>query len=292
MPELPEVETVVRGLAPVLEGGRIAELELRRPDLRYPFPEGLAWRVAGCTITAVRRRAKYILIDVAGPTASEGEKGALLMHLGMSGRVSLAQTGRSERLGTYIYDQSCDPKHDHVILHLEGGGGFVLNDPRRFGFLDWVPADQEESHRFLKDLGPEPLSGGFNAHHLLDRSAGKQVSAKAFLLDQRKVAGLGNIYVCEALWRARVSPRRLAGHLGAKRAARLVEAVKTVLTEAIAAGGSTLRDFAGVEGAIGLFPHSFAVYGREGEPCRRCDEPVRRIVQSARSTFYCGACQR
>lgn len=285
MPELPEVETVMRGLAPVLEGALIERLELRRPDLRFPFPPGLASAVAGRRIVSAGRRAKYGLLHL-------DDGAAMILHLGMSGRVSAVARGENRALGSFVHNVATDPKHDHVILHLAGGGGFVLNDPRRFGFLDYAPAGGVDAHARLKDLGPEPLSAAFDAAHLLARFEGKAAPLKATLLDQKIVAGLGNIYVCEALHQAKLSPRRAAGSLGPVRAARLVAAVKDVLVRAIAAGGSTLRDFAGVDGALGYFPHDFAVYGREGEACRSCGGVVARIVQSNRSTFFCPHCQR
>ena len=296
MPELPEVETVRRGLEPVLAGRRILKAEARRPDLRFPLPDRFAERLTGRRIARLGRRAKYLLADLDG-----GE--TLIMHLGMSGRFTISRPHEGhepELVGEFEHDTGALPQHDHVVLRMEGGAVVTYNDPRRFGFMDLVPTDALEAHKLIEGIGPEPLGNGFDAGRLAARAVGKKTDLKAFLLDQRVVAGLGNIYVCEALFRARLSPRRQASTLADRkgrptdRAERLVAAIRAVLTDAIAAGGSTLRDYRAADGALGYFQHTFQVYGREGEPCRGdgCRGEIRRIVQSGRSTFYCPSCQR
>jgi len=275
MPELPEVETVRCGLALKMSGRAIVRADLRRPDLRRPFPPGLAARLAGARIGMLHRRGKYILIEL-------DEDGFLLLHLGMSGRVTA--DGETRPAGP----------HDHLLLTLDDGTVIRFNDARRFGTIDYLRREEAAGHPLLAGLGPEPLEAGFDGAYLAQRLAGRFASIKAALLDQRIVAGLGNIYVCEALYRAGVSPRRLAGSVGRGRAARLVAAIRSVLGEAIAAGGSSLRDYVQADGELGFFQHRWAVYGREGEPCPGCNcaEGVRRIVQSGRSTFYCAKRQR
>jgi len=275
MPELPEVETVRRGLALKISGRRIVRAELRRPDLRRPFPPALAARLDGARIGALGRRGKYILIELDAD-------GLLLLHLGMSGRVTADRAALP------------DAPHDHVVLTLDDGTVIRFNDPRRFGTLDYVKRGEEDRHPLLAGLGPEPLGPGFDGAYLATKLAGRLTPIKAALLDQRVVAGLGNIYVCEALFRARLSPRRLAASIGLGRAARLVAAIRSVLSEAIAAGGSSLRDYVQADGALGYFQHHWAVYGREGGACPGCDcgAGVRRIVQSGRSTFFCAKRQR
>jgi formamidopyrimidine-DNA glycosylase len=275
MPELPEVETVRRGLALKMSGRRILRAELRRSDLRRPFPPALAARLDGARIGALGRRGKYLLIELDGD-------GLLLLHLGMSGRVTAGGAALPAA------------PHDHVVLTLDDGTVIRFNDPRRFGLIDYVPRGEAAHHPLLAGLGPEPLEPGFDGDYLAGVLAGKLTPIKSALLDQRIVAGLGNIYVCEALFRARLSPRRLAGSIGPTRAHRLVAAIRSVLTEAIAAGGSSLRDYVQADGGLGYFQHRWAVYGHEGEPCPGCDcnEGVRRIVQSGRSTFFCAKRQR
>lgn len=293
MPELPEVETVRRGLEPVLAGRRILRLEARRPDLRFPFPERFAARVEGRRVTALTRRAKYLLAAVEG-----GE--TLIMHLGMTGRFTIEDEQGPAALGQYVYGAGSDPRHDHVVLHLSGGGRITYNDARRFGFMVLVPPGQLESHPLMKGLGPEPLSSDFTADALAQRAAGKKVNLKGLLMDQRVVAGLGNIYVCEALHRARLSPERSAATLASKSGAplerthELVAAIRSVLEEAIRAGGSTLRDYRHADGTSGQFQDNFAVYDRAGEGCARagCSGTLRRAVHANRSTFYCPKCQR
>ncbi|WP_158971021.1 bifunctional DNA-formamidopyrimidine glycosylase/DNA-(apurinic or apyrimidinic site) lyase [Chachezhania sediminis] len=283
MPELPEVETVRRGLAPVMEGRVIARAEVRRPDLRWPFPPDMAARLTGQTVVRLGRRSKYMLAELSG-----GE--TLLVHLGMSGRMTVS----GDPLGRFEHAHSAPDKHDHVVLEMADGTRITMNDPRRFGAMDLLPTEGMETHRLLAGLGPEPLGNAFNADHLADRLAGRKTSIKAALLDQRNVAGLGNIYVCESLYRARISPKRQAGRIGRERIEALVQSIRDVLTDAIAAGGSSLKDYRQADGELGYFQHSFDVYGREGQPCRRpdCGGTVTRIVQSARSTFYCPTCQR
>jgi formamidopyrimidine-DNA glycosylase len=275
MPELPEVETVRRGLAVKMSGRRIARAELRRPDLRRPFPAALAARLEGARIGALGRRGKYILIEL-------DTDGLLLLHLGMSGRVTASSAALP------------DTPHDHVVLTLDDGTVIRFNDPRRFGLLDYIKRSEADRHPLLAALGPEPLEAGFNGAYLAAALAGKMTPIKSALLDQRIVAGLGNIYVCEALFRAGISPRRLAGSIGRGRADRLVAGIRSVLDEAIAAGGSSLRDYVQADGELGYFQHRFAVYAREGEPCPGCGcgGGVRRIVQAGRSTFFCAKRQR
>ncbi len=278
MPELPEVETVRRGLAPVMEGRRFLAVDQRRPDLRFPFPERFVERLTGTRVERLRRRSKYILADL-------GSGDILLMHLGMSGRL-LIDAGPPA-------DRAAPDKHDHVIFDMEGGVRVAFNDPRRFGSMDLLPADGAESHRLLARIGPEPLGNDFHADLLVARFAGRKTSVKAALLDQRIVAGLGNIYVCEALWRAGLAPHLAIGTIARNRLETLVGNVRDVLTEAIAAGGSSLRDYRRADGELGYFQHGFAVYGREGKPCKTpgCGGTIERLVQSGRSTFHCPRCQ-
>jgi formamidopyrimidine-DNA glycosylase len=275
MPELPEVETVRRGLALKISGRRIMRAELRRPDLRRPFPPALAARLGGARIGALGRRGKYILIEL-------DSDGLLLLHLGMSGRVTVGSASVPALA------------HDHVVLTLDDGTVIRFNDPRRFGLIDYLKRSEVTQHPLLAGLGREPLEPGFDGSYLGAALAGKMTPIKAALLDQRIVAGLGNIYACEALFRAGLSPRRLARSIGSTRASRLAAAIQSVLTDAIAAGGSSLRDYVQADGALGYFQHHWAVYGREGEPCPVCDcnAGVHRIVQSGRSTFFCAKRQR
>ena len=275
MPELPEVETVRRGLALRISGRRILQAELRRPDLRRPFPPALADRLNGARIGALGRRGKYILIELDAD-------GFLLLHLGMSGRVTAGSAALPDAL------------HDHVVLRLDDGTVIRFNDPRRFGLLDYIKRGEEALHPLLAELGPEPLEAAFNGPYLTAVLAGKMTPIKSALIDQRIVAGLGNIYVCEALYRAGISPRRLSASISRGRADRLVSGIRSVLTEAIEAGGSSLRDYVQAEGELGYFQHRWAVYGHQGDPCPGCDckGGVRRIVQAGRSTFYCAKRQR
>jgi formamidopyrimidine-DNA glycosylase len=282
MPELPEVETVRRGLEPVLAGRTIARAEVRRPDLRWPFPPGLAARLTGARVARLRRRSKYLLADLDGSET-------LIVHLGMSGRILVS----GAQVGAFHHPHPAPEKHDHVVLDLETGPRITLNDARRFGAVDLWPTPDLDSHRLLAGLGPEPLGNGFHAAYLAERLAGRATPVKAALLDQRTVAGLGNIYVCEALWRARISPLRLAREVTAAETDALVAEVRAVLLDAIAAGGSSLRDYRQADGELGYFQHAFAVYDREGAPCPRpgCEGTVARAVQSGRSSFFCPRCQ-
>lgn len=293
MPELPEVETVRQGLLPVLAGRRIVRVEARRPDLRFPLPERFAERLTGRKVVQLARRAKYLTTRL-----DSGE--TLIMHLGMTGRFTVSKGRKAGTLGAYIYDTTQDARHDHVVFHLEGGGRLTYNDARRFGFMMLAKTETLDCHPLFKHLGPEPLGQDFTADYLAARAAGRKVDLKALLMDQRVVAGLGNIYVCEALFRAGLSPRRSAATLAnrkgepAPRTKALVEAIRHVLEDAIAAGGSTLRDYRHADGALGYFQHQFLVYGREGEPCVRpgCKGIVRRTIQAGRSSFHCPSCQR
>jgi formamidopyrimidine-DNA glycosylase len=270
MPELPEVETTVRGLVPVLEGRRLVTVEARRPDLRRAFPPDLRQRLTGATVTGLARRAKYGLI-----ATDRGD--TLVFHLGMSGRwrIDPAELGA----------------HDHFLLETEEGRRLALNDPRRFGSLDLVPTEGLESTAPFAAMGPEPLGDEFNAGYLIQALAGRSAPIKALLLDQRIVAGLGNIYVCEALHMAGIAPSRAGGRISRPRLERLVEAIRAVLLTAIEAGGSSLRDYARPSGELGYFSKQWRVYGREGEACH-CGSTIRRRVDSGRSTFYCPRCQR
>nr|WP_321250525.1 bifunctional DNA-formamidopyrimidine glycosylase/DNA-(apurinic or apyrimidinic site) lyase [uncultured Ruegeria sp.] len=283
MPELPEVETVRRGLTPAMEGVVIEKADVNRPDLRWPFPERMAERLTGQRVDRLRRRSKYILADL-------GSGETLLIHLGMSGRMTV--TG--DPLGQFVHEHPMPAKHDHVVFHMANGARVTFNDPRRFGAMDLLPTATAEEHKLLSVLGPEPLGNDFHEQHLVDAFRGKNTPVKSALLDQGIVAGLGNIYVCEALYRTGVSPRRRTGQISAARVAALVPVIRQVLQEAIEAGGSSLRDFRQADGELGYFQHNFDVYGREGEPCRTegCDAVIRRITQSGRSSFYCAQCQR
>jgi formamidopyrimidine-DNA glycosylase len=291
MPELPEVETIRRGLVPVLSGHSLINVEARRGDLRVPLPRNFVARLAGRQVQILRRRAKYLLLDLDG-----GE--TLIVHMGMSGRFTVHQPGITARPGGFAHkmpeDGSGAGKHDHVVFETEEGTRIVFTDHRRFGLMLLEDTQQLDSHKLFTGLGPEPLDDSFTSTLLNAAIQGKRAPIKAALLDQRVVAGLGNIYVCEALFRARISPKRLAASVAGVRAARLAPAIKEVLEAAVKAGGSSLRDYARADGELGYFQHQFAVYDREELACMRkgCTGTVRRIVQSGRSTFYCPACQR
>ncbi len=288
MPELPEVETVRAGLVPAMEGHILTGVEVRRHNLRIPFPRDFAARLKGRKVTRLKRRAKYILAEL-----DSGE--TLVIHLGMSGRMAVYSEGKPRKLGNYVYDVApLQPdKHDHVIFETDAPARIVFNDHRRFGLMTLVETDRLEQDKLFKDIGIEPLSAGFDTAYLAEALAGKKTPIKSALLDQRLVAGLGNIYVCEALFRSHISPKRLAGSIKRDRLAPLVTAIKKVLKDAIAAGGSTLRDHAQATGDPGNFQHHFLVYGREGKPCKLgCKGTVKRIVQAGRSTFYCPKCQK
>src|SRR5262245_47953222 len=288
MPELPEVETVRRGLAPVMEGKRFAKVEVQRGDLRWPLPKGFAQKLNGKTVQGLRRRAKYLLVDL-----SSGD--VLLMHLGMSGSFRI---GKDSAPGNYYHERSKSTPNDHVVFHVSNGATVTFNDPRRFGSMKLVSRVRLEDEPLLRSLGPEPLGNEFDAAMLAKACAGKKTSLKAALSDQRVVAGLGNIYVCEALFRARLSPKRIASTLADRnskpneRAEKLVDAIKAVLKDAIEAGGSSLRDHRRADGSLGDFQHNFQAYDREGEPCPSCKGKIKRIVQGGRSTFYCPSCQK
>jgi formamidopyrimidine-DNA glycosylase len=293
MPELPEVETVRRGLAPVMERARFRKVETRRGDLRWPLPQDFAARLKGNRVEALRRRAKYLLADLACGDV-------LLMHLGMSGSFRVFHRGAAKTPGKYHHARSNRLAHDHVVFHMNNGAIVTFNDPRRFGSMKIVARDKLEQEPLLRALGPEPLGAEFDAAMLARACQGKKTSLKAALSDQTIVAGLGNIYVCEALHRARLSPKRrastIAGKSGApnERAQRLVDAIKAVLADAIAAGGSSLRNHRRPDGALGDFQHNFRVYDRAGKPCptRGCNGTIRRAVQGARATFFCPVCQK
>jgi len=293
MPELPEVETVRRGLEPVMQGARFERVETRRHDLRWPLPGDFAARLEGQTVSGLGRRAKYLTVDLAS-----GE--VLLMHLGMSGSFRVSHEGYERRPGKYHHEQPQHLTHDHVVFHMSNGAHIAFNDPRRFGCMKLIPRGRLAEEPLLRALGPEPLGNTFDAAMLARACRAKKTSLKAALLDQRVVAGLGNIYVCEALYRARLSPKRRASTVASRagapnpRAVALVQAIRDVLNDAIRAGGSSLRDHRRTDGELGLFQHQFAVYDREGERCprRRCHGTIRRIVQAGRSTFFCPVCQR
>lgn len=283
MPELPEVETVKAGIAPAMEGAVIARAEVNRPDLRWPFPERMAQRLTGARVLRLRRRSKYILVDL-----DRGE--TLLIHLGMSGRMLVS----GDQLGVFHHPHPAPQKHDHVVFHMAGGARITFNDARRFGAMDLMPTGAEEDHWLLSSLGPEPLGNGFDETYLVAALRGRKTPIKTALLDQRIVAGLGNIYVSEVLYRAGIHPARKAGRISAARIASLVPHIRNVLTEAIAAGGSSLRDHRQADGALGYFQHGFQAYDRAGQPCLTpgCSGEIRRIVQSGRASFFCAQCQR
>jgi formamidopyrimidine-DNA glycosylase len=290
MPELPEVETVRMGLKPVLEGHRFTQVETRRGDLRVPFPKDFAKRLTGRRVKKLWRRAKYLLADL-----DSGE--TLVIHLGMSGRMSVYAEGRTRKLGNYVYDsapaEAGRGKHDHVVMETDAPARIVFTDHRRFGLMLLIATDELDEHPLFHGLGVEPLADEFDAAYLKRALAGKKTPVKSALLDQRVIAGLGNIYVCEALFRAKISPKRLAKNVAAKSLPPLARAIQTVLREAVAAGGSSLRDHKRVDGELGNFQHRFAVYDRAGKPCPgKCGGTIKRIVQSGRSTFYCPKCQK
>jgi formamidopyrimidine-DNA glycosylase len=301
MPELPEVETVRRGLQPVMEGARIVKAEARRKDLRFPFQKDFVARLTGQTVTGLGRRAKYLLADL-------GSGDVLLMHLGMSGSFRVVEDDEQSAPGKFHHPRHEDRAHDHVVFHMSSGASVIFNDPRRFGYMKIIARKALADEPLLKGLGPEPLGNEFDAKMLAQSCASKKTSLKAALLDQRVVAGLGNIYVCEALYRSQLSPRRLAATLATKtgrrkgvaggeptdHAKRLVNAIHAVLNQAIKAGGSSLRDHRQTSGELGYFQHSFQVYDREGEKCQTagCSGIVRRFTQNGRSTFWCPKCQK
>ena len=283
MPELPEVETVRRGLLPAMEGAVILRADVNRADLRWPFPDRMAERLKGVRVEHLRRRSKYILADL-----SSGE--TLIIHLGMSGRILIS----GDPLGQFHHHHPAPEKHDHVVFHMENGARITFNDARRFGAMDLAPTEGVEDHVLIRKLGPEPLGNTFDEPYLINALKSRKTPIKTALLDQRVVAGLGNIYVGEVLNRAGISPLRQAGRVSAARVASLVPLIRDVLNEAIAAGGSSLRDYRHTDGELGYFQHVFRVYDREGAPCQTpdCSGRIVRIVQSGRSSFYCPRCQR
>lgn len=264
-----------------MEGQRIERLVQNRADLRFPFPDGFAERLTGARIDHMGRRAKFLTL-----TLSTGEM--LVMHLGMTGRFTVG----GSQLGEFHHETGTDARHDHVVFHLDSGATVTYNDPRRFGFMELWPAEMFQAYPRLMRMGPEPLSNAFSAAYLDEALRGRKTPIKAALLDQSIIAGLGNIYVCEALWRSGISPKRMASTVPGQRAARLAPVINEVIAEAIEAGGSSISDFASTSGELGYFQHSFAVYDREGQACRNCDGPIKRLVQSGRSSFYCSTCQR
>jgi formamidopyrimidine-DNA glycosylase len=297
MPELPEVETVRRGLQPVLEGAAILKVEARRPDLRFPLPHRFVETLTGRHVTALGRRAKYLLVHLEGGPV-------LICHLGMSGSFRIEHGSSSATPGAFHHERSKLEAHDHVVFTVKNGGGaparIIFNDPRRFGFMLLADEASLGEHPMLAGLGTEPTGNALSGSLISDLFRGRSAPLKAAVLDQRLIAGVGNIYACEALWRAKLSPRRTAGSIAGKpghttaRADRLAEALREVIAEAIAAGGSSLRDHIQTDGSLGYFQHRFKVYDKEGEPCPRqgCNGVISRVVQSGRSTFYCPVCQR
>lgn len=296
MPELPEVETVRRGLAPVMEGAAITRLETRRPDLRFPFPENFAERVSGRSIEALGRRAKYLLIDL-------DDGNTIIAHLGMSGSFRVEEGAETVLPGNFHHERSKNEKHDHVVFRIETASGpmrVIYNDPRRFGFMHLWSRNELDAYPAFAELGPEPTGNILGADHLARRFAGKLQPLKSALLDQSNIAGLGNIYVCEALWRAHLSPLRASGTTVTptgkpkKELLTLTQAIREVIADAIAAGGSSLRDHIRTDGTLGYFQHSFSVYDREGAACATpgCEGTIQRVTQAGRSSFYCACCQR
>lgn len=283
MPELPEVETVRRGLEPAMLGRRIVTAQVNRPDLRWPFPPRMAERLTGQTVTALRRRSKYILVDMSG-----GE--TLIVHLGMSGRMLISEAS----LGRFHKGYPAAAKHDHVVLHMDDGPRITFNDARRFGAMDLVRTDALAGHWLIRDIGPEPLGNGFDERYLIERFQRRNLPVKTALLDQKLVAGLGNIYVCEVLFRAGIHPTKITSTVPVVQIGGLVPIIRDVLQEAIDAGGSSLRDYRQTDGELGYFQHGFRVYDREGQACLApgCAAVIDRITQSGRSSFFCPHCQR
>ena len=283
MPELPEVETIMRGISPFLTGATIKRIKLNRADLRWPFPENFASRVKEAKVLNLKRRSKYILIDL-----STGE--TLLIHLGMSGKILVSNS----KIGNYFYESSKLANHDHVIFELNDGTIIKYNDPRRFGAMDLAKTDDLNNHKFLEKLGPEPLGNNFNSDYLKIKLSKKESPIKNVLLNQSVVAGLGNIYVCEALFMSGISPKKIACKISKNKCEELVQNIRAILISAIEAGGSSLKDFTDIQGNSGYFQFEFYVYGRENEYCKtaNCDRKIKRISQSGRSSFYCPYCQR
>lgn len=282
MPELPEVETVRTGLLPVMEGKKIESATVNRPDLRWPFPDRMQERLQGAKVLRLRRRSKYILADLSSMET-------LLIHLGMSGRMLIS----GAQVGAFHHPHPTPQKHDHVVLDMEGGARITFNDPRRFGAMDLMATEESDQHALLAKLGPEPLGNNFDDRYLAEKLKGRRTPIKTALLDQSIVAGLGNIYVCEALYRAGIKPDRLAGNVSAAEISKLTSIIRLVLQEAISAGGSSLKDFRQTSGELGYFQHNFQVYDRETAACLTpgCKGEIARMVQSGRSSFYCPQCQ-
>ena len=283
MPELPEVETVRRGLEPAMQDQLITKVDVNRPDLRWPFPPNMGARLTGARVLGLRRRSKYILVDLDSDET-------LIIHLGMSGRMLVSGI----QLGHFHQEHPAPEKHDHVVLHMENDARVTLNDARRFGAMDLAPTTQVGAHKLLAGLGPEPLGNSFDETYLTAAFLGKNSPIKSALLDQRIIAGLGNIYVCEVLFRAKISPMRKAGDLSKARVGKIVPIIREVLEEAIMAGGSSLKDYRQTGGELGYFQHKFQVYGQEDQPCcsTSCTGVVARVTQAGRSSFYCPTCQR
>ena len=283
MPELPEVETIMRGISPFLEGATIKKIQLNRADLRWPFPENFASRIKEAKVLNLKRRSKYILVEL-----STGE--TLLIHLGMSGKILVSNS----KIGNYFYESAQASNHDHVIFTLNDGTVITYNDPRRFGAMDLTKTDDLNNHKFLQKLGPEPLGNNFNSEYLKIKLSKKESPIKNVLLDQSIVAGLGNIYVCEALFMSGISPKKIASKISKNKCEELVQNIRAILISAIKAGGSSLKDFTDIQGNSGYFQFEFYVYGRENEYCKttNCDRKIKRISQSGRSSFYCPCCQR
>tara|TARA_B110000093_G_scaffold179971_1_gene221073 strand:- start:467 stop:1318 length:852 start_codon:yes stop_codon:yes gene_type:complete len=282
MPELPEVETVRRGLEPAMQDQLIKRADVNRPDLRWPFPPNMAARLTGARVQGLRRRSKYILVDLDSDET-------LIIHLGMSGRMLVSGV----QIGQFYQKHPAPEKHDHVVLHMGNDARVTFNDARRFGAMDLVPTTQVEAHKLLVGLGPEPLGNSFDETYLATAFLGKNSPIKSVLLDQKLIAGLGNIYVCEVLFRAKISPMRKAGNLSKARVGKIAPIIREVLEEAIMAGGSSLKDYRQTGGELGYFQHSFKVYGQEGQPCclASCTGVVARVTQAGRSSFYCPTCQ-
>ncbi|WP_350335799.1 bifunctional DNA-formamidopyrimidine glycosylase/DNA-(apurinic or apyrimidinic site) lyase [Coralliovum pocilloporae] len=293
MPELPEVETVRSGLAPVLESQRLEQVDVNRPDLRFPFPDQFAERLEGRCCTALGRRSKYLLMDL-------DDGSVVVMHLGMSGSFRVVTAEEARQPGSFHHERSKNEAHDHVVFHLKSGDRVIYNDPRRFGFMDLIRREDLPEHKFFRALGVEPTGNALGADYLAARFAGRKAPLKSVLLDQSIIAGLGNIYVCESLWRSGLAPDRAAATLvrkdgkPRKSLITLTGHIRAVIADAIAAGGSSLKDYVHADGSLGYFQHSFSVYDRENEPCRTeaCDGVINRMVQSGRSTFYCPSCQK
>ena len=287
MPELPEVETVMKGLEKTIKGQIISNVLINRPNLRWPFPNRMKVRLEGKLISNITRRSKYILIDLSSNET-------MIMHLGMSGRVLIQDSGKTLGHSTFHLDQGNLDKHDHVIFTLENGTIVIYNDPRRFGFIDLCKSDEIQNHKMIKILGVEPLSNQFSAIYLAEMFKNSRATIKSSLLNQKYVCGLGNIYVCEALWRSGIVPTRLAGTISLKKLEKLVNAIRVTLFEAIKAGGSSLKDFKNIEGNLGYFQHQFNVYDSEGKDCNTqgCKAKIKKIRLAGRSTFYCDKCQR